>query len=407
MVGIQFKYKRVKNMKKQSLILPVLLLTMVLPLGACTDPKQPDTPAPPSTNQPQTSVEIPDEEQYPPVTEDAELAMAKRLFTEASDMILCYEMFDTVSVMPYSDEAVLGQTEEIDGVAYIDTGIAYDEVVQYLDSVFSGQILEDFLNKYFRNIDGIAYAAQGEKMSGDLMAIADISIRKRETRDDGTDFIAVYNMVIEKRILPLKSLFTVSKGEEGSETISYMDFFAYDNVAVRTYESDEYIAAPTGEELTESFDRCSDVLWTYATQGADVGFSNDFPDMPDLYKLPKTEIYGTFYIMTDLDYQTAVDKYSQIFAGEQLEKFMHTYFYNGDGKLYIGLVGGSSGFDTIEPEFIYLGQNDGMLYYIASYTLVLSSDMYVDYYHHNNVMSVVMEEDGCKLADGGNIWWMA
>lgn len=86
-------------------------------------------------------------------------------------------------------------------------------------------------------------------------------------------------------------------------------------MAVRTYESDEYIAAPTGEELTESFDRCSDVLWTYATQGADVGFSNDFPDMPDLYKLPKTEIYGTFYIMTDLDYQTAVDKYSQIFAG--------------------------------------------------------------------------------------------
>lgn len=78
MVGIQFKYKRVKNMKKQSLILPVLLLTMVLPLGACTDPKQPDTPAPPSTIQPQTSVEIPDEEQYPPVTEDAELEMAKR-----------------------------------------------------------------------------------------------------------------------------------------------------------------------------------------------------------------------------------------------------------------------------------------------------------------------------------------
>ena len=75
-------------MKKQSLILPVLLLTMVLPLGACTDPKQPDTPAPPSTIQPQTSVEIPDEEQYPPVTEDAELEMAKRLFTEASDMIL-------------------------------------------------------------------------------------------------------------------------------------------------------------------------------------------------------------------------------------------------------------------------------------------------------------------------------
>lgn len=139
-------------------------------------------------------------------------------------MILCYEMFDTVSVMPYSGEAVLGQTEEIDGVAYIDTGIAYDEVVQYLDSVFSGQILEDFLNKYFRNIDGIAYAAQGEKMSGNLMAIADISIRKRETRDDGTDFIAVYNMVTEKRILRSRASLPFLRAR-GQRDLSYMDFF--------------------------------------------------------------------------------------------------------------------------------------------------------------------------------------
>ena len=393
-------------MKRKLLLILSLVLISVTMFSLCACDKAPQTDEP-STEQPRTTVSTSDgmEQTNEPSEEDTELQKVTDLFEEAANTFIRYTLFDIVDVMPYSDDVILGQTKEIDGISYIDTGIEYESVYSYLGDEFSGQMLENIMNRYFYNENGMTYAVQTDKNYGRIFTIANISIEKAGERDEGTDYIASYDLVINFETIPLKSMFTVAKESEDAVTkITYIDFLAESDVAAVAYESAGYTSLPTNEELTSLFERCEDVTMTYFYVGADYGFLNDFPEAGDYNSLPKTEINGTSYLVTDLDYQAAVDKYSEIFTGERLEKFLDTFFYNADGKLYLALIGGASGAGYSDPSFVYLGQNGNDFYYLNFAKLMLTADDYVEYHPATLFMIVTKEDDGIKISNADWIW---
>ena len=94
---------------------------------------------------------------------------------------------------------------------------------------------------------------------------------------------------------------------------------------------------------------------------------------------------------------------SEIFSGDQLNKFLDTFFYNDDGKLCI-LLNGMSSFGYDNPSFMYLGSKGDELFYMCLCRYMESYPESVAYYDSNNLMVVIKEEDGYKVCNDDFLW---
>ena len=394
-----------------------LICAMILSLSACTDPDQPGTDEP-DTAQPQTSVDTSGDNTGEPATGDNEAQTAEDLFKRASGLLSSFIIRGAEDVaLSNIANLELGSRIEIDGRQYYETNAgSYDGIDSSLTSVFTDEFRQAVLDRYYLINDGKLYIAADEDKISSPFIITNVSVAEQ---GDG-QYIASYDLVRNfGESLSLQSTFilgskTMEQGTNGQVSyvdvpkISHIDFLSDAQTVASAHEASGQADAPTAEELTALFDRCSDVLWTYITIGSSDGFENDFPDLVDFNTLPQEDINGKHYYVTDLDYQTVVDKYSEIFAAEKLETFLDTFFYNAEGKLYIANIGGMSGYDSINPEFMYIGQNDGKLCYIVFFETVLANEISdgessAEYFPSNSYFYVVLENDVLKLAEN-SVW---
>ncbi len=401
-------------MKKRLLMLMslVLLCATVLSLGACTDPAQPGTDEP-DTAQPQTSVDTSGDNTGEPATGDNEAQTAEDLFKRASGLLSSFIIRGAEDVaLSNIANLELGSRIEIDGRQYYETNAgSYDGIDSRLTSVFTDEFSQAVLDRYYLINDGKLYiAADADKISSPFI-ITNVSVAEQ---GDG-QYIASYDLVRNfGESLSLQSTFilgskTIEQGTNGQVTyvdvpkISHIDFLSDAQAVASAHEASGQADAPTAEEMTALFERCESVLMTYQAQGAEDGFKMDFPELLDSDKWQYVQVEGSEYTRTDLDYQIVVDKYSEIFSGAQLNKFLDTFFYNDDGKLCI-LLNGMSSFGYDNPSFVYLGSKGDELYYMCLCRYMESYSEAVAYYDSNNLMVVINEEGGYKVCNDDFLW---
>lgn len=280
--------------------------------------------------------------------------------------------------------------------------------------MFTDEFSQAVLDRYYLINDGKLYIAADEDKISSPFIITNVSVQKAEQGDG--QYIASYDLVRNYgESLSLQSTFildskTIEQGTNGQVTyvdvpkISHIDFLSDAQTVASAHEASGQADAPTAEALTALFERCESVLMTYQTQGAEDGFKLDFPGLLDSderaicssRRLRLCENGSRLSNSSRINIQ-------EIFSGDQLNKFLDTFFYNDDGKLCI-LLNGMSSFGYDNPSFMYLGSKGDELYYMCLCRYMESYPESVAYYDSNNLMVVIKEEDGYKVCNDDFLW---
>lgn len=90
--------------------------------------------------------------------------LAYDLFKESSEWILASRL----SEMYYFEVANPRVVVEIDGLTYSKRDILYSDVVKFFSEIFTGELLEDFVESNFVEVDGYAYRMEGAGSGTDV-----------------------------------------------------------------------------------------------------------------------------------------------------------------------------------------------------------------------------------------------
>ena len=125
---------------------------------------------------------------------------------------------------------------------------------------------------------------------------------------------------------------------------------------------------PSNEVIKELFEKSAKKLIQYSTSEPSYVLNTDFDNKLETGE--EKTINDRPYNKTNLNYQQAVDKYSELFTGNFLDEFLLKYFYNLDGVLYVTNAGGATGFDVANVQITYINQNNGEYSYKVTFDKV-------------------------------------
>ena len=122
---------------------------------------------------------------------------------------------------------------------------------------------------------------------------------------------------------------------------------------------------PSNKEIKELFEKATTKLVEYAVDEPVWVFGLDFGH-ENVIRI-RTEINDHPYCKTTLNYQQLVNKYSEFFTGDVLNRFLSQYFYELDGVVYVTAIGGASGFGITNVKVTYISQSNGEFLYKATF----------------------------------------
>ncbi len=322
--------------------------------------------------------------------------IASHIVKKAVDSILLYMKDSEAAVktelglkIPADGKATVTDGDKV----YLPTDSDYSKAEEKYSEIFTGEALDAFLKKNFKDIDGTLYVVSSK--DGKSRAREFFEVRFENESDGKYNYTISYDLLYKSypdsgaAFVEETYNFSLEKAE-GGYRISYLGLL--DDSLIKEDLSGSY--TETDKEALSLVEKAASRIYAYLND-SESAESRDFEGITVYYSEEQSD---PGYRRTDRKYSEAAAKYSEIFTGEALDTFLNRNFKDVDGTLYVTSWMGGWAIGIMDGSFSLKleSEADGKYNYSADYYLYqgLNSETYDEFFIRAKASFTVERTDG-------------